>query len=142
MKSLVRYAGRGHNLSSKQRKLIKHIVKCASLPSKGPLNISELCAGAKVSTKVWYGMIEDPNMKEVLPDAIDYLLGMSLIPVIEKVVERSLAGSAKHAELVFKLCDLLQPDSQTKILQVFGKEGQQGTLLSSEQIRQMIEGAK
>jgi len=142
LKSMIRYNGLGHTLTSKQRKLIKFIVKSASMPSKGPLNISELCSGAGVSTKVWYGLIEDPNMKEVLPAAIDYLLGMSLIPVIQKLIERALAGSAKHSELFLKLCDLLQPDAQTKILQVFGKEGQQGTLLTSEQIRAMIEGNK
>ena len=141
MKSMVRYGGRGHSLTKNEKKLLKVIVSHAAMPTKGPMNISELCASAKVSTKTWYNLVENPEMATLLPEALDYLLGQQIIPVVQKVVERALAGSAKHAELVFRLSGLLQ-DGQTKILQVFGKEGEVDTFLTEQQISQMLARAK
>jgi hypothetical protein len=132
MKSMVRYGGRGHNLSRGEKKILKVIIE-----SKGPMNISEICQRAKVSQKVWYRMVENPEMATLLPEALDYLLGQQLIPVVQKVAERALEGSAKHAELLFKLSGLLE-EGQTKILQVFGKEGEEGAFLTEQQINRMI----
>ena len=131
MNSMVRYNGAGHSLTRPQKRLIKAIVE-----SKGPMNITEICKTAKVSPKVWYRLASDPEMATLLPEALDYQIGQQLIPVVQKVVERALEGSAKHAELVFRLSGLLE-DGQTKILQVFGKEGE-APLLTESMIKQMI----
>jgi hypothetical protein len=80
-------------------------------------------------------------MSELLPNFIDSLLASSLVPVIEKVVERSLAGSAKHSEIVLKLAGLLGTD-ETKILQVFNKGPERDVLLTTQQIAQMIKETK
>jgi len=138
---MVKYGGRGHSLTKNEKKLLKVIVNHAGTPSKGPMNISELCKEAKVSNKVWYNLVENPEMATLLPEALDYLLGQQIIPVVQKVVERALAGSAKHAELVFRLSGLLQ-DGQTKILQVFGKESTEGAFLTEQQISEMLARAK
>jgi hypothetical protein len=101
-------------LSRAEKKLLRKIGN-----AKGGESVTEICEGAGVDRRIYYRMLEDPEFKALLPEAIDHLLGEQLIPVVHSVIKRAIEGSAKHSELVFKLAGLISSDDAVKILQVF-----------------------
>jgi len=129
------HEGVRHTLTAPQKRLLKVIIE-----SKGGEPISHLCEKAKVSNKVWYRMISHPKLGTLLPEALDYLLGQQLIPVLQVIVKKALEGSGKHAELVLKVSGLIGSEESTKILQVFGSKESQGEYLSDADINRLLGG--
>lgn len=122
------HEGVRHSLTPSQKRLLKVITE-----SKGGESVSSLCETARCSTKVWYRMIEHPRLGTLLPEALDYLLGQQLVPVVQTIIKKALEGSAKHGELVLKISGLIGSEEGTKILQVFGqKEGQEQYLTDAQ----------
>ena len=136
MRSVVWNGGSRQVLSRNEKKLLKTIVE-----SKGGEPISSLCERAHVSPKTWYRMIENPKLGTLLPEALDYLLGQQLIPVIQVIIKRALEGSAKHGELVLKISGLLASE-EPKILQIFSSKGEGTKFLTDADIDRLLGRAK
>jgi hypothetical protein len=122
LNSIISRSGSIRKLTRPMKRVLRVIIQ-ANTNGKA-LNVTDLCKQARVSPKVYYRMLEDPSLGELLPECLDYLLSQQLIPVIQTIVQRALQGSAKHAELVLKISGLLTAD-ETKILQIFGNANQE-----------------
>jgi len=114
-------------LSPSRRKFMNMMAK---MPGS---SISEIARKAKVPEKVYYRMLEDPELATILPDILNDLVAQRLIPLINSVSDRALQGSAKHAELIFKISKLIGPDGETKVLQVFNRQVQGKTQFLTDQ---------
>jgi len=134
MRLVTSARGGTRKILSKGEKRLLNVIAA----SKGGESILELCRKAKVNNRLYYRMISDPEFGSMLPEALDYLLGQQLIPVVSMVVQRALAGSAKHAELLFKLSGLIGGEEATKILQVFGNGENVEGLMPSDVIRKYV----
>ncbi len=140
MNGLIPRSGSIRRLTRPMKRVLKVIIQ-ANTNGKA-LNVTDLCKQARVSPKVYYKMLEDPELGELLPECLDYLLGQQLIPVIQTIVQRALQGSAKHAELVLKISGLLSSD-ETKILQVFGNANQEESVDDIQRrVQTFIENSK
>ena len=133
MRSVIVSGGTRQVLSRSEKKLLKAVIE-----GGGGLTITELCKRAKVSPKVWYRLIGDPQIGSLLPEALDFLLSQQLIPVISMVIKRALEGSAKHAELVCKISGLIGSEEGTRILQVFGSADTKEQFLGEAQIQSYV----
>lgn len=136
MRSVIARDGIRRILSKSEKRLLEAVVNSKDVAG---LSIKALCEKAKCQPKVYYKMIEDPEFGSLLPQAIDYLLGQQMIPVIQMVIKRALDGSAKHAELVLKIVGLIGSDDATKILQVFNQGEPRGSgLLTEAQVDRLL----
>jgi hypothetical protein len=121
-----------HSLTKGQKKLLKKMVE-----SKGLKNISQICDEAGVSTKVYYRMLNHPRLGTLLPEALNYLMSEALLPVLKTVVQKAHEGSAKHAELLFKIGGLIGSDESAKIIQIF-KQGETGSFMTDLEIKRLL----
>ncbi len=140
MNSIISRNSSIRKLSRPMKRVLRTIIHASN--NGQVLNVTDLCKQAKVSPKVYYRMLEDPSLGELLPECLDYLLGQQLIPVIQTIVQRALQGSAKHAELVLKISGLLSSD-ETKILQIFGNANQEESVDDIQRrVQTFIENSK
>lgn len=138
MPEVLKRISRRKNVTPQRRKLLKAMVK---LPGA---SIPDICREAGVSEKTYYRMVSEPDFAAVLPDMLDYLISQQLMPLVQSTFKRALDGSAKHAELVFKISKLIGGDEGAKILQVFNNSDadQKTRFLSDAEIEAILEVKK
>lgn len=88
-------------MTPQRRALLRAMVKLPGAP------VADLCREAKCSEATYYRMVEEPDFTAILPDVLDYLISQQLVPVVQTTVKHALKGSAKHAELMFKISKLI-----------------------------------
>ena len=125
--------GRGPKrvLSRGEKRLLDVIAK-----SDTDTTISQICARARVSEKTYYRMIHGPDFTNLVP-ALNYVVTEQMLPVVKVVIARALAGSAKHAELLFRVSGLMGAD-ETKVLQIFGSDEVKQEFLGEAQLQNYI----
>jgi hypothetical protein len=131
MRDLAWQRGTRQGLSKAEKRLLRRMSN-----AKGGESIVELCKDAKTTTKTYYKLIHNPKLGSMLPQAIDFLVGEQMLPVIANIIQRSLSGSAKHSELLLKLANLIG-DGETKVLQIFGQKGE-GMDVVTERINRFL----
>ena len=135
MRNVIWKGGTRQELSKKEKILLQGMIE-----SQGGESITDLCRRKKVSPKTYYRMVNNPHLGSLLPEAIDFLLGQQIIPVIQVIVKKALSGSGKHAELVLRISGLISSD-ETKILQVFGSKNEGQKFLTENQIDRLLGGS-
>ena len=118
-------------LSRGEKRLLDAIAK-----SDTTATIVEICQKAKVNPKVYYRMIHGPDFTNLVP-ALNYVVTEQMLPVVKVVIAKALQGSAKHAELLFRVSGLMGAD-ETKILQIFGSDEVKQEFLGEAQLQNYI----
>jgi len=131
MHQVVTARGSKRVLSRGEKKLLDAISR-----SDSNTTIAEICAKAKVNPKTYYRMIHGPDFTNLVP-ALNYVVTEQMLPVVKVVIARALAGSAKHAELLFRVSGLMGAD-ETKILQIFGSDEVKQEFLGEAQLQNYI----